>query len=115
MNPHFRQGDVLVERVAMLPAEATLLPHTAGSCVLAHGARTGHHHVVRDAGASLFATERTLFLVMKENAAVQHEEHAPLWLEPGTYRVTLQREYVPASANIRPEQQVGSTSRRIRD
>lgn len=42
-NKHYRQGDVLIERIDSIPAEAT---RQRKSCkiILAHGEVTGHHH-----------------------------------------------------------------------
>jgi hypothetical protein len=58
---------------------------------------TGHTHRVepRDA-AELFESAGMLFLRVRAPARVVHEEHAPIALDPGTYRVWRQREYSPA-------------------
>jgi hypothetical protein len=36
-----------------------------------------------------------LFLEVPQRTQVVHEEHRPLTLEPGSYRITRQREYTP--------------------
>lgn len=99
MGVMFRQGDVLIERVAKMPAAKGLkkvLPDARGRIVLAEGEATGHahtlhHSTVRDA----FASPNELFLRVGPDAAVTHDEHDSIELDPGIYRVTRQREYSP--------------------
>jgi hypothetical protein len=89
----YRHGDVLIAPVAAVPEGARRCPHT----ILAHGETTGHTHRVepRDA-VELFEGGDQLFLRVHAPARVVHEEHAPIALPPGTYRVWRQREYSPA-------------------
>ena len=39
------------------------------------------------------------YLRLTAAATLQHEEHGPIAIAPGTYRVVIQREYVPAPSN----------------
>ena len=103
MNPknirqQYRQGDVLIERVSTLPANRKKLPREHGRVVLAHGEVTGHHHSLSEQHVSLYATEDevgvTFLEVQEAMAALTHQEHSTIELEPGVYRVTRQREYV---------------------
>jgi hypothetical protein len=89
----WRQGDIFMASVASVPAGATPRPH----CVLAEGEVTGHSHRVADAGAArLFADAASLYLaVLSDTATVVHQEHGPVTLPRGTYRVWRQREYSP--------------------
>jgi hypothetical protein len=89
----WRQGDVFIERVAKIPARAEARPH----CVLAEGEVTGHSHRIRESGvARMFAHTSSLYLeVTAEQATIAHEEHGPITLPRGTYRVWQQREYTP--------------------
>lgn len=89
----FRHGDVLIQAVNEVPASAQKL----STDVLAHGEVTGHsHRVESSAGISLWSAGDTLFLQVFERAAkVVHEEHAPIELPVGLYRVWRQREYTP--------------------
>lgn len=95
---HARQGDVLIERVAALPANRKKLKRESGRVVLAHGEVTGHHHSVADEHVDLFETADeagvTYLEVREAMAALTHQEHATIELPPGNYRVTRQREYV---------------------
>lgn len=105
---HYRQGDVLIERIATIPATAKKQKRSK-HVILAHGEVTGHHHALetRDAAdwwkegeiattnnkPSVLAGE--LFLNIPQGGAVTHDEHATINLPKGKYRVTRQREYSP--------------------
>lgn len=90
----YRHGDVLIAAVKSVPRKAKKRPR----CVLAEGEITGHSHTIAEAGAAeLFALRGELYLsVLAEHATVVHEEHAPIRLPRGAYRVWRQREYSPA-------------------
>ncbi len=101
-----RQGDVFLEKVAMMPVGATEVKPDDGDVVLAYGEVTGHKHRIcafMDTGAlpaRLFDVGNMRFLDVMEPAMLTHEEHAPVNLEPGIYRVSkhgigTQREYSP--------------------
>ena len=94
----FRQGDVLIERIASKNPTGTESPVEAvsGRLVLAYGEATGHSHSL-DAGSGTLTLDEggVMFLTVEELTAVEHQEHNPVTLEPGTYRVTRQREYTP--------------------
>lgn len=92
----YRQGDVLIERVRHISKELTKQVPIGGRIILAHGEATGHHHSVdahkadwwKDAAGEQFVT-------VHEPTEVVHQEHAPIALPPGRYRVRRQREYSP--------------------
>lgn len=91
----YRQGDVLVMRVdGTMPAGAKSVKREAGRIVLAHGELTGHAHAIASKRASLWSKGEERFLKVRERAFIQHEEHAPITLPPGLYKVIRQREYV---------------------
>jgi len=89
----YRHGDVLIEKVRSLPKDASKQQHVT----LAEGEITGHSHRIKEKeAATLFRSSRGLFLrVDKTGGTVIHEEHAPIELPPGNYRVWRQREYTP--------------------
>lgn len=91
----FRQGDIYIEAVRSLPEGALKRQDT----ILAEGEATGHCHRVRDfRTADLFEFGDELFInVIAERAQVVHEEHGPIDLNRGIYRVWRQREYDPRS------------------
>jgi hypothetical protein len=87
---------VLVVSVETIPDGAVLLEREGGRVVLAHGEATGHAHAIRDAGATLSAHGDERYLDATEPVTIHHEEHAPIALPAGPYRIVIQREYVPA-------------------
>lgn len=90
----YRQGDVLIQAIGAPPKG----PRTQrASGVLAEGEATGHAHRVADTGAAeLYECGDGLYLAVGEaGVSITHDEHAPIALPPGDYRVTRQREYYP--------------------
>lgn len=90
----YRQGDVLLKRVAGVPAEAKKIARVGGRVILAAGEVTGHHHAIRDSGVALVEHEGRRFVTVGEKGAeLKHEEHTAIPLAPGAYEVIQQREY----------------------
>jgi hypothetical protein len=89
----WRQGDIYIESVRCVPDGAIKLKST----VLANGELTGHQHRVRDSRtAEVFADKGQLFVdVVADFAVIVHDEHGPIELTRGVYRVWRQREYDP--------------------
>jgi hypothetical protein len=89
----WRHGDVLIAAVDALPRKAKRR-HTT---VLVHGELTGHSHRLEDpTTGELWDVDGVLYLrVTAPSARVVHQEHAPITLAEGTYRVWQQREYSP--------------------
>jgi hypothetical protein len=93
----YRQGDVLIQDIKSIPAKAARLPHGT----LAHGELTGHsHHVADLKTVELFEHEGTLYLRVKSEATILHQEHGPVTVPPGTYKVWRQREYSPKEIRV---------------
>lgn len=99
----YRQGDVLLVPVARgeVPGSAVPAPRDrSGRHVLARGEATGHAHVIAGPGISVLALPDdvdALFVEVVSRARLVHEEHGPIAVPAGTYRVVRQREYVPGS------------------
>ncbi len=97
-----RQGDVFIQRVDRMPPQAKQSPIPHGTLV--HGEVTGHSHRLEDmktgklysggAGGDLFLE------ITAPPGRIVHEEHGPIDLDKGVYRVWRQREYTPQA--IRP-------------
>lgn len=94
----YRHGDVMIEKVKCLPEERRKCKHL----ILAHGEVTGHSHRIKEKqNATLYETPKDLYLeVTSEEATVVHEEHHPITLPSGIYRVWRQREYSPEEIRI---------------
>jgi hypothetical protein len=90
----WRHGDVLIAAIDAVPQNASLQTHT----VLARGEITGHsHRVAEPKTAELWQLNDLVFLkVVAPQATLVHQEHKPITLPRGTYRVWIQREYTPA-------------------
>jgi hypothetical protein len=107
MGRGYRQGDVFVEHVDAFPSGcgAALPCERAGhrgAHVLAEGEATGHAHwIAADGGAMMLrppagANPLTVgYLALRQLARLVHDEHAPIDLPPGNYRVVQQRRYAP--------------------
>ena len=96
-----RQGDVLLVPVSDAPKNTKPVPRDAGRVILAYGEVTGHCHAIVDEHAEMVevvsnvvAQELYLMVYGDEVATLTHDEHAALTIDPGTYRVVYQREYV---------------------
>jgi hypothetical protein len=95
-----RQGDVLLIQVAALPANVNPV-ECKDRCVLAYGEVTGHAHVIEARHVKAFSDRPTFdagaerFIQALEKTALRHEEHSPIEIPPGIYRVAVQTEYTP--------------------
>lgn len=97
-----RQGDVL-----LIPIETTARGKDVrenNKVILAHGEATGHaHEIIGDEITLEEITDETdalrgaRILRVLGKATVTHQEHAPIVIPPGTYRVVRQREYSPVA------------------
>jgi hypothetical protein len=89
----WRHGDVFIAAVKGIPRGAV---RRAGT-LLAEGEATGHsHRIERPETVELYERGGLLYLrVVAESAQVIHQEHCPITLPRGTYRVWQQREYSP--------------------
>ena len=89
----YRHGDILVARTDHVPEDARRLHHL----VLAEGELTGHSHRVAERNAAvLYEASGVKYLTVTANrATLIHQEHGPISLTRGKYRVWRQREYSP--------------------
>lgn len=90
----YRHGDVMLSSSQEeIPAGAKQRP----TQTLAWGEVTGHSHRIAEAGAAeVWEAGDELFLrVLIPQATLVHEEHHPIVLAQGLYRVWFQREYSP--------------------
>jgi hypothetical protein len=109
MTEMYAQGDLLIERVADVePSGAMIAPDATGALVLAEGELTGHRHAIFDR-VTMFRDDALareipagLYVghvkVGGTPVTVRHQEHAPIALGEGTYRVRRQRELEPRDA-----------------
>lgn len=103
-----RQGDVLLVPVDSIPDAAGPVARDAGRVVLAYGEVTGHAHAITAATAGLLEAGGERYLRVSAPVVLAHEEHAAIAVPPGSYRVVIQREYVPS-------ERTGAAWRRVAD
>ena len=88
----WRHGDVLIAVGEAIPPEA----RRCQSVVLAYGEVTGHSHRVEEPKkAEMWEYRGERFLNLTAPTRIMHEEHHPIPLGAGIYRVWQQREYTP--------------------
>lgn len=89
----YQQGDVIMEP-AGIPEGAKAVAARERGFVLAEGEMTGHAHVIdRVADIEFMEKDGLFYIVNKKPVTVRHEEHKPLTLPAGTWRVRGVREY----------------------
>lgn len=102
----YRQGDILLVK-ANAPTDYE--QRSAKRAVLGYGEANGHTHTMdnvtwvvapetTDADLHEFALGEKLmpvFVVADEDTELRHQEHGPITVPPGTWRVIRQREYTP--------------------
>lgn len=93
----FRQGDVFLAEMESMPCNLATVKPENGRVILAHGEVTGHSHAIDRRACKLFRDDKggTWLHVMK-TTSLKHEEHNPIKLDAGVFKVTIQREYAPA-------------------
>jgi len=91
----YRQGDVLLIECDAVPKGAK----RRTGVVVATGEATGHRHRFEDESAVAVYDapdgDGDLFADVKFDTALVHEEHGPIPVKPGVYRIRRQREYTP--------------------
>ena len=86
------QGDVFCCKVEKIPEGAK----KADNLILAEGEATGHFHRVATGEAVLYTIPNSVdkFLeIISETATVTHEEHKPITLPKGIYKIGIVSEY----------------------
>jgi hypothetical protein len=109
------QGDILIERVGDAEVDSKVSGGilecvTGGPVIVAAGEATGHHHrilgsvtlyrddeLARDVPSALYVGH---LQVNGAIARLEHEEHAPIALVQGTYRIRRQRQLEPTDTGF---------------
>lgn len=93
-NKLFGHGDINVETYNK-EIKGEKITHN-GKFTLAEGETTGHKHVITvpsvDDMDVIKSADGGIFLVLRKEGVVTHEEHAPITIPTGTYRVDRERE-----------------------
>ncbi len=90
-----QQGDVIIESIEAIPAEAKKGKLKAGNIILAEGETTGHAHRITEVAGVTFreGADGMFYLQNREKLSVTHEEHNTVSVPPGIWRVRKVQEY----------------------
>jgi hypothetical protein len=98
----YRQGDVLIVPMGKRKfKKARRRRPENGRVILAYGEATGHAHTMDADTVRLFEASDdegdliTEVLMVDEPTLLTHQEHHPIRVPRGMYRIIHQREYVP--------------------
>jgi hypothetical protein len=86
----YRQGDILFKKIQKLPNQLK----EKSDKVVAEGEETGHAHVLVNGAVFELLNSKNLYIKSEQNTRIIHEEHLPIKLESGNYKVIRQREYL---------------------
>jgi len=111
----YRQGDVLLEKLNVLPDR-----NATNESLLVRGEGRNHGHFIKGDAVDILKAEDsettsggglvTQYIDVREEAVLEHllidsgewtQEHNPIAIPPGKYRVIKQREFNPYSKAIR--------------
>ena len=95
-----QQGDVIIKKCSKIPASAKRVKRSIRGFVLAEGEATGHAHVIID-NVEVYEADGVLYLKNSEQVSVRHEEHKPVTLSPGIWKVEIVKEYDPFKEEAR--------------
>lgn len=92
----YRQGDVLMIQVSGIPGKVHKIEQD--HLTLALGEVTGHSHTVTLEGSELLESVETLerWMTLPSETEIVHQEHDPITVPPGQYKIVIQQEYTPA-------------------
>ena len=86
----YGQGDVRMFPIEDIPAEAKVKKDG----VVAEGEATGHAHRVSDIQAAMVLEHgENMFINAPDGTTITHEEHKPITLPPGKYKVGIVQEF----------------------
>lgn len=102
MKNIYRHGDLSFHPVQKIEGE--IIKHS-GSHILARGEHTGHKHVIKVPkidDMEIFKTpDGGLYMRLKVEGTVTHEEHRAIKIAPGTYKMNSEREFDYALSETR--------------
>ncbi len=91
-----QQGDVLLQQVSGIP-QGAVRARQQGKLVVARGEQTGHSHIIDSDKATLWSLTKNgatePYLEVQAPVTIVHDEHKPLPIPPGIYRVGRVKEF----------------------
>lgn len=93
MEKVYRQGDILFFEVKDLPEGLKVRENK----IIAEGEATGHKHRLEETSDGLLFEDENGNLFLRSNVitTIIHEEHKPIALPKGNYKILRQKEYSP--------------------
>jgi hypothetical protein len=92
-----QQGDVILELV-----DYEIKGKKLNHLTLAEGESTGHSHQLVNGLGQLIMMDKIMHLqVFSETALLKHEEHKPISIPKGNWKIKIVREYDPFEKEIR--------------
>lgn len=103
-NEYALHGDVIIFGEDNLPKNFNKMPKVEDAC-LAYGEMTGHAHKLVGEKASFDLREcpktKVRYLKVVAPIMLKHQEHSPIEINPGQYRIGIQQEYDPFEKLVR--------------
>lgn len=92
MAKRFQQGDVIIKSIAKLP-EGAVERTGPRAATVAEGEATGHHHTFRGEELRFFDHGGKIYVSAPKGGVIEHQEHGPITVPPGTYETYKVKEY----------------------
>lgn len=92
MINQIQHGDVLIQRVGSIPQGAAKRPRN-GKLVVMAGETTGHAHVITEKTCDIWELKGDIYLDVTEPVTITHEEHKPIDIPEGVYKIGRVQEY----------------------
>lgn len=96
----YQQGDLIIKLTNRVPSDAVKVLEGPRGFVLAEGEATGHAHVIEER-IEMYEKDGVLYLIVDKSVTVKHEEHNPINLDRGIYKLNIVREYDPFEEEVR--------------
>lgn len=89
---YWQNGDVLFHAVDEIPKDAAEVWDT--NIIIKGVSGTGHNHTFEGGDAKVFTRDDgQTWLYVADEITLRHDEHLPMTLPPGRYRVDMIRKY----------------------
>lgn len=82
-----QHGDVTIQEIKSLPKGIVPVSRENGRLILARGEATGHNHSVLEKTATLYQLGSELYMEVSDPVVIVHEEHKPLTVPTGIYKI----------------------------
>jgi len=91
-----QQGDVLLEKIEVMPNDVKVINPTEKGYVLAEGEATGHAHRITEIDSNicqLYEKDGALYVKALKPVVLKHEEHKQITIEEGIWKIGKVNEY----------------------